>query len=181
MDIHCPEISRARGSSPTMLPMLVGRKRTVETSRPLRWSRTSGCGYYKEHIIPVFSRVAPFPRDFPFQIHSHVPTRAVQFTILSIIALGYKSDVTPYVSELSSILLPVSKSATIDKTLFYEFVIISDRKVISSPLLHSLSCLKFIFNHFLTSKILYTSKLGNSYRGVWTALSNPPENWTGII
>jgi len=49
-----------------------------------------------------------------------VPTRAVQFTILSIIALGYKSDVTPYVSELSSILLPVSKSATIDKTLFFE-------------------------------------------------------------
>jgi len=48
-----------------------------------------------------------------------VPTRAVQFTILSIIALGYKSDVTPYVSELSSILLPVSKSATIDKTLFF--------------------------------------------------------------
>ena len=49
-----------------------------------------------------------------------MPTRAVQFTILSIIALGYKSDVTPYVSELSSILLPVSKSATIDKTLFFE-------------------------------------------------------------
>ena len=90
MDIHCPEISRARGSSPTMLPMLVGRKRTVETSRPLRWSRTSGCGYYKEHIIPVFRRVAPLPRDFPFHIHSHLPIKAVQFTILSIIASGYK-------------------------------------------------------------------------------------------
>ncbi len=44
----------------------------------------------KEHIIPVFSRVAPFPRDFPFRIHSHLPTRAVQFTILSIIASRYK-------------------------------------------------------------------------------------------
>ena len=128
MDIHCPEISRARGSSPAMLPMLAGRKRAVETSRPLRWSRTSGCGYYKEHIIPVYSRVAPFPRDFPFQIHSHVPTRAVQFTILSIIALGYKSDVTPYVSELSSILLPVSKSATIDKTLFFDIFTWTIRK-----------------------------------------------------
>ena len=49
-----------------------------------------------------------------------MPTSAVQFTILSIIALGYKYDVAFYVSEVSSILLPVSKNATIDKTLFYE-------------------------------------------------------------
>ena len=120
MDIHCSEISWARGSSPTMLPMLAGRKRTVETSRSLRWSLTSGCGYYKEHIIPVFRRVAPFPQDFPFPIHSHLPIMAVQFTILSIIAMGYKSYVAFYRSEVSSSLLPVSKTATIDKTLFYE-------------------------------------------------------------
>jgi len=49
-----------------------------------------------------------------------VPTSAVQFTILSIIALGYKYDVAFYVSEVSLILLPFSKNATIDKTLFYE-------------------------------------------------------------
>ena len=119
MVIHCSEISWARGSSPAMLLMLAGRKRTVETSRSLRWSRTSGCGYYKEHIIPAFRRIAPFPRDFPFSIHSHLAINAVQFTILSIIAVGYRSVVAPYGSELSSILLPISKTATIDKTLFY--------------------------------------------------------------
>jgi hypothetical protein len=64
-----------------------------------------GRGYYKEHIIPVFRRVAPFPRDFPFHIHSHLPVKAVQFTILSIIAMGYKPAVAHYGSELSSILL----------------------------------------------------------------------------
>lgn len=69
------------------------------------------------HIIPVFSRVAPFPRDFPFPIHSHLPIKAVQFTILSIIAIGYKFYVASYGSEVSSSLLPVSKTATIDKTL----------------------------------------------------------------
>ncbi len=95
MGIHCSEVSWARGSSPAMLLMLTGRKRTVETSRSLRWSRTSGCGYYKEHIIPVFSRVAPFRRDYPFPIHSHLPIKAVQFTILSIIAIGYKSAFAP--------------------------------------------------------------------------------------
>ena len=51
-----------------------------------------------------------------------MPTRAVQFTILSIIALGYKSDGAFYRSEVSSILLPVSKNATIDKTLFYDIL-----------------------------------------------------------
>jgi hypothetical protein len=60
-----------------------------------------GRGYYKEHIIPVFSRVAPFPRDFPFLIHSIVPINAVQFTILSIIAIGYKSYAAFYRSEVS--------------------------------------------------------------------------------
>jgi hypothetical protein len=48
-----------------------------------------------------------------------LPINAVQFTILSIIAVGYKPVVAPYGSELSSILLPISKTATIDKTLFY--------------------------------------------------------------
>ena len=79
-----------------------------------------GRGYYKEHIIPVFSRVAPFPRDFPFLIHSIVPINAVQFTILSIIAMGYKPAVAHYGSELSSILLANFENATIDKTLFYD-------------------------------------------------------------
>jgi len=79
-----------------------------------------GCGYYKEHIIPAFMRVAPFPRDFPFSIHSHLPIKAVQFTILSIIALSYNSAIAPYGSEVSSVFLPVSKTATIDKTLFYD-------------------------------------------------------------
>jgi hypothetical protein len=49
-----------------------------------------------------------------------LPINAVQFTILSIIAVGYKPAVAPYGSELSSILLPIWKTATIDKTLFYE-------------------------------------------------------------
>jgi len=48
-----------------------------------------------------------------------MPINAVQFTILSIIAMGYKSYVASYGSEMSSSLLPVSKTATIDKTLFY--------------------------------------------------------------
>jgi hypothetical protein len=48
-----------------------------------------------------------------------LPIKAVQFTILSIIAMGYKSYVASYRSEVSSSLLPVSKTATIDKTLFY--------------------------------------------------------------
>jgi hypothetical protein len=48
-----------------------------------------------------------------------LPINAVQFTILSIIAAGYRPVVAPYGSELSSILLPISKTATIDKTLFY--------------------------------------------------------------
>ncbi len=79
-----------------------------------------GCGYYKEHIIPAFRRVTPFPRIFPFHFHSHLPINAVQFIILSIIAIGYKPAVAPYGSEVSSILLPISKTAIIDKTLFYE-------------------------------------------------------------
>jgi len=49
-----------------------------------------------------------------------MPINAVQFTILSIIAIGYKYYVASYRSEASSSLLPVSKTATIDKTLFYE-------------------------------------------------------------
>jgi hypothetical protein len=48
-----------------------------------------------------------------------MPINAVQFTILSIIAMGYKPAVAPYGSEVSPILLPISKNATIDKTLFY--------------------------------------------------------------
>jgi len=48
-----------------------------------------------------------------------MPINAVQFTILSIIAMGYKPAVAPYGSEVSPILLPISKTATIDKTLFY--------------------------------------------------------------
>ena len=78
-----------------------------------------GRGYYKEHIIPVFSRVAPFPRDFPFHIHSRLPINAVQFTILSIIAMVYKPAVAHFGSELSSIFLANFDYATIDKTLFY--------------------------------------------------------------
>jgi len=49
-----------------------------------------------------------------------LPINAVQFTILSIIAMGYKPAVAPYGSEVSPILLSISKNATIDKTLFYE-------------------------------------------------------------
>ena len=77
-----------------------------------------GRGYYKEHIIPVFRRVAPFPRNFPFRIHSHVPTRAVQFTILSIIDSGYKiADAFIYTALLLHKFF--GTSAIIDKTLFY--------------------------------------------------------------
>ena len=108
MDIHCPEISWARGSSSAMLPILAGRKRAVETSRPLRWSRTSGCGYYKEHIIPAFRRVAPLPRVIRFHIHSYLPIKAVQFTILSIIAMGYKPAVAYYRSECYRCCWPIS-------------------------------------------------------------------------
>jgi hypothetical protein len=51
-----------------------------------------------------------------------MPINAVQFTILSIIAMGYKPAVAPYGSEVSPILLPISKTATIDKTLFYDII-----------------------------------------------------------
>jgi hypothetical protein len=57
-----------------------------------------------------------------------LPINAVQFTILSIIAVGYKPVVAPYGSELSSILLPISKTATIDKTLFYAILKIREVK-----------------------------------------------------
>jgi hypothetical protein len=49
-----------------------------------------------------------------------VPINAVQFSILSIIAMGYKPAVAHYGSELSSILLANFENATIDKTLFYD-------------------------------------------------------------
>jgi len=52
-----------------------------------------------------------------------LPINAVQFTILSIIAVGYRPAVAPYGSEVSSSLLPISKTATIDKTLFYVMLI----------------------------------------------------------
>jgi hypothetical protein len=78
-----------------------------------------GRAYCKEHTIPVVKTVAPFLRDFPFHIHSRLPINAVQFTILSIIAMGYKPAVAHFGSEVSSIFLANFDYATIDKTLFY--------------------------------------------------------------
>src|SRR5210317_1320349 len=79
-----------------------------------------GRAYCKEHTIPVVKTVAPFLRDFPFHIHSRLPINAVQFTILSIIAMVYKPAVTHFGSEPSSIFLANFDYATIDKTLFYD-------------------------------------------------------------
>ena len=78
-----------------------------------------GRAYCKEHTIPVVKTVAPFLRDFPFHIYSRLPINAVQFTILSIIAIVYKPAVAHFGSELSSIFLANFDYATIDKTLFY--------------------------------------------------------------
>ena len=77
-----------------------------------------GRGCYKGHIIPVFRRVAPFPRDFQFYIHSNLPTIAVQFTILSIIAEAYKL-VDALIDATTALLnLFLCDNAIIDKTLF---------------------------------------------------------------
>jgi len=44
-----------------------------------------------------------------------LPIKAVQFTILSIIALGYKAAVAPYGSEMSSKLLQIWKTQRLIK------------------------------------------------------------------
>ena len=67
-----------------------------------------GRAYCKEHTIPVVKTVAPFLRDFPFHIHSRLPINAVQFTILSIIAMGYKPAVAYYRSECYRYCWPIS-------------------------------------------------------------------------
>ena len=123
VDIHCPEILLSPGKFASHAPNVGWKEEDSWNFTITEMIAYVGCGYYKEHIIPAFRRVAPFPRTLPFHFHSHLPINAVQFTILSIIAIGYKPVVAPNESEVSSILLPISKTATIDKTLFYEICI----------------------------------------------------------
>ena len=115
MDIHCPEILLSPGKFANHSPNL-GWKEEDSWNFPITGMVVYvGRGYYKEHIIPVFSRVAPFPRDFPFHIHSHLPIKAVQFTILLIIAMGYKPAVAHYGSECYRYCWPISKTQQLIK------------------------------------------------------------------
>jgi hypothetical protein len=54
-----------------------------------------------------------------------LPIKAVQFTILSIIALGYKAAVAPYGSEMSSKLLQIWKTQRLIKRYSMKSVIVT--------------------------------------------------------
>ena len=131
LDIHCPEILQSPGKFAGLAPNVGWKEEGSWNFTITQMIAYVGRAYCKEHTIPVVKTVAPFLRDFPFHIHSRLPINAVQFTILSIIAMVYKPAVAHFGSELSSIFLANFDYATIDKTLFYEIFKIQSLQILN--------------------------------------------------
>jgi hypothetical protein len=108
LDIHCPEILQSPGKFAGLAPNLGWKEEGSWNFTITQMIAYVGRAYCKEHTIPVVKTVAPFLRDFPFHIHSRLPINAVQFTILSIIAMGYKPAVAYYRSECYRYCWPIS-------------------------------------------------------------------------
>ena len=108
LDIHCPEILQSPGKFAGLAPNVGWKEEGSWNFTITQMIAYVGRAYCKEHTIPVVKTVAPFLRDFPFHIHSRLPINAVQFTILSIIAMGYKPAVAYYRSECYRYCWPIS-------------------------------------------------------------------------
>ena len=108
LDIHCPEIFQSPGKFAGLAPNVGWKEEGSWNFTITQMIAYVGRAYCKEHTIPVVKTVAPFLRDFPFHIHSRLPINAVQFTILSIIAMGYKPAVAYYRSECYRYCWPIS-------------------------------------------------------------------------
>ena len=108
LDIHCPEILQSPGKFAGLAPNVGWKEEGSWNFTITQMIAYVGRAYCKEHTIPVVKTVVPFLRDFPFHIHSRLPINAVQFTILSIIAMGYKPAVAYYRSECYRYCWPIS-------------------------------------------------------------------------
>ena len=108
LDIHCPEILQSPGKFAGLAPNVGWKEEGSWNFTITQMIAYAGRAYCKEHTIPVVKTVAPFLRDFPFHIHSCLPINAVQFTILSIIAMGYKPTVAYYRFECYRYCWPIS-------------------------------------------------------------------------
>ena len=108
LDIHCPEILQSPGKFAGLAPNVGWKEEGSWNFTITQMIAYVGRAYCKEHTIPVVKTVAPFLRDFPFHIHFRLPINAVQFTILSIIAMGYKPAVAYYRSECYRYCWPIS-------------------------------------------------------------------------